>query len=214
MTIALPDSARYAYIAFTGEYCTISRVDVQKTEEEIDDKYIPRIAEEISYINVPAGDIPNVQVDGWRADSTKGIPVKDGMTISFHSKSLPTARLIWHCPFVVLFYSDNQLVTGNNYSEYGLIRLDGENWESKTFDGIKLMINKTEKFEGWNEWKEANKKGLDCTVSFKRDGRQITVLTENCGIEIKAVIKVWDDVPEVYAALTGDQCAITNIRIN
>ena len=214
VTIALPDSARYAYIAFTGEYCTISRVDVQKTEEEIDDKYIPRIAEEISYINVPAGDIPNVQVDGWRADSTKGIPVKDGMTISFHSKSLPTARLIWHCPFVVLFYSDNQLVTGNNYSEYGLIRLDGENWESKTFDGIKLMINKTEKFEGWNEWKEANKKGLDCTVSFKRDGRQITVLTENCGIEIKAVIKVWDDVPEVYAALTGDQCAITNIRIN
>ncbi|MBR5401947.1 MAG: HD domain-containing protein [Treponema sp.] len=214
VTFALPDSARYAYIAFTGEHCTISKVDVKKLDEQIDQNYIPRIAEEISYINVPAGDVPNVQVDGWRSDSTQGIAVKDGMTLSFHSQSLPTARLIWHCPFVVLFYSKDKKIEGDEYLEYGLIRLDGENWESKTFDGIKIMLNKTERFDGWNAWKEANKQGIDCTVSFKRDKDSVTVFTENCGIEIKAVIKLQDNLPEIYAALTGDQCAITNIRIS
>ena len=213
ITVALPDSARYAYLAFTGEYCTISKVDVTRLEEEIDEAYIPRIAEEINYINVPAGDIPNIQVDGWCADATEGIAIKDGMKLTFHSQSLPTARLIWHCPYVVLFYSDDKRMKGKNYTELGLIRLDGENWESTTTDGIKLMINKTESFEGWNEWKEANKKGLDCTVAFKCNNNQITVITENCGIEIRAVVTIPPGMPHIYAALTGDQCTLTNIRI-
>lgn len=213
VTVALPDSARYAYAAFTGEHCTISKVDVKKSEEMIDENFIPRIAEEISYINVPAGDIPNIQVDGWRSDTTEGITVKDGMKIKFHSKSLPTARLIWHCPFVVLFYSENGRIDGNKYQEFGLIRFDGENWESEFLDGIKIMINKTENFEGWNAWKTANKNGIECTVSFKRSGNTVTVVTENCGIEIKAIVKMPEDVPDIFAALTGDQCAITDIRI-
>ncbi len=28
-----------------------------------------------------------------------GIPVRDGMQITFHAFGLPTARLVWHCPF-------------------------------------------------------------------------------------------------------------------
>ena len=86
-----------------------------------------------------------------------------------HTQRLPTARLFWHCPFISLFYSDNQMIGGPNFCEFVLIRIDGENWES---------------------WKALNKAGMDCHVS---------ILSE--------------DQPTVYAALTGDQCAITNIRI-
>ena len=69
---------------------------------------IPRIAEEVSYIrNCPQGDVPNVQIDGWRTQSTKGVPITDGMKITFHTQSLPTARLVWHCPFVSIFTSEN-----------------------------------------------------------------------------------------------------------
>ena len=39
------------------------------------------------------------------------------------------------------------------------------------------------------------------------------VKTENCGIEITAVTEIKAAVPEVYVSLTGDQCALTNIRV-
>ena len=57
----------------------------------IPENYIPKIAETVSYINGPEGDIPSIQIDGWRYTATEGIPVKDGMEICFHTKSLPAA---------------------------------------------------------------------------------------------------------------------------
>ncbi|MBQ6513303.1 MAG: hypothetical protein IJI09_01145 [Clostridia bacterium] len=41
----------------------------------------------------------------------------------------------------------------------------------------------------------------------------ITVLTENVGISIRSEISIHDFDGAVYAALTGDQCTITEIRI-
>ena len=37
---------------------------------------------------------------------------------------------------------------------------------------------------------------------------------ENLGIAIHSVMTILDDVKDVYVALTGDQCAITNIRVS
>lgn len=214
ITTSLPDKSRFAYISLTGENCHITNVEVKKEETPVEKNHIKRIAEEISYIEgCPQGDIPNLQVDGWRAGCTKGIPVSDGMEISFHSKSLPTARLIWHCPFASLFYSDNQLPAGPNYQEFTLIRFDGENWESNAAAETRLQVSKNENFKGWEAWKEANKSGLECVARFKRDGNTVVVKTENCGIEITAVTEIKVSVPEIYVSLTGDQCALTNIRV-
>ena len=212
-TIAFPDSSRYAYISFTGEYCFISDVVISREEKMIDSAYIPRIAEEISYIDVPAGDIPNIQIDGYRTACAKGIPFTDGMEISFHSKSLPTARLVWHCPFVVLYTSAYQTVNGPGYREFALIRFDGENWESDDSVKNQMIVNKNDDFTGWDVWKVMNRIGFDCTVSFKRKGNILTVLTENGGISIKNITTLDQSVKNVYVTLTGDQCAITNIRI-
>ena len=41
----------------------------------------------------------------------------------------------------------------------------------------------------------------------------ITMRTENLGIAIHSVTTILDDVQDVYVALTGDQCAITNIHV-
>ena len=214
ITVALPDKARFAYISLTGQDCHITNVEVKKDETPVGKDYIKRIAEEISYIDgYPQGDIPNLQVDGWRASCTQGIPVTDGMEISFHAKSLPTARLIWHCPFASLFYSDNALAGGKNYQEFTLIRFDGENWESNDKAETRLQVSKNENFKGWDAWKEANKSGLDCVARFKRNGNTVIAKTENCGIEITAVTEIKAAVPEIYVSLTGDQCALTNIHI-
>ncbi len=211
--IALADSSRYTYVALTGEHCLIDNVEIKKMQDVKDDLYIPRIADEISYIDGPAGDIPNIQVDGWRTASSEPVAISDRMEISFHTKSLPTARLIWHCPFISLFYSDDKKMNGKNFREFVLIRIDGENWESYAYASNKIIINKTVSFENWDVWKEKNKEGMDCTVEIKKIGNQIIVLTENQGIAIRSTTTLKEIPPEIYLSLTGDQCAITNIRI-
>lgn len=211
--IALPDSSRYAYIGLTGEHCLISDVKVDKAAEVTGEDEIPRIAPRISFIDAPAGDIPNVQVDGYRTESTKGIPVRDGMTISFHCKSLPTARLVWHCPSYVVFTSDDGTVGGRNYREFSLVRLDGENWESGNAVENELLVDKQD-FNGWDAWKRYNKAGYDCSVSFSREGNTIISQTKNAGISIRNITTIKTKAAEVYVALSGDQCALTNIRIS
>ncbi|MCR4684735.1 MAG: HD-GYP domain-containing protein, partial [Lachnospiraceae bacterium] len=213
IVIALPDSARFAYIGLTGEHCHYSHVKLTKAEEECDLFYIPRIAEEISYINVPAGDIPNIQVDGYRTDATAGIPVTDGMQIRFHTRSLPTARLVWHCAYLNVFTSENGLVYGPEYKDYMLMRLDGECWEGNPGCDVTPNVNRNDDFNGWDAWKQFNKKGYDCTVTFERHDNEIIVRTENAGISLKNTVTINDGSEQIYVALTGDQCAITNIRI-
>ena len=213
VTVALPDSARYSYIGLTGEYCHISDVHISNSEKFVQEGYITRIAEKISYIRGPEGDIPNVQIDGYRRTSTKGIPISNGLTITFHTMSLPTARLIWHCPYFVIFHSGNGEIGGKDYRDYALIRIDGENWEGDGKAENNLLINKTDAFQSWDEWKKINKAGFDVTVTFERKGDTIVTTTENLGISLRNTTKILDGEEDVYVAITGDQCALTNIRI-
>ncbi len=213
VTIALSDVTRYAYLSLTGEHCHIWNVTVDKETEEIGPEDIPRIAEEISYINAPAGDIPNVQVEGWCAALSESIPVRDGMKISFHSMSFPTARLIWHCPYIKLFTSENGSTGDPDHRDLVLIRFDGEDWESDKNVDNKIFIQKDETFTGWDSWRALNKKGMDCDVFITQKENVITVRTKNGGIDIVSITTITGEFGSVYAALTGDQVALTNIRI-
>ena len=214
VTAALPHSSRFAYIGLTGENCRISDVKIDKAESVTPADKIKRIAEEISYIDVPAGDIPNVQIDGYRTAASEGIPVKDGMKLKFHAKSLPTARLVWHCPYIDIFTSDDGKVNGVNYIDRSFMRIDGECWQNDDAGKAELVVNKNDDFTGWDNWKKLNKDGLECTVTFEKQGNTVTVFTENGGILIRVKTELFDaEGKTIYAALTGDQCAITNIRI-
>ena len=213
--LALPDSSRFVYIALSGEHCDLHNIRIENNVFEIGPDDIPRIAEEISYIkDCPEGDVPNVQVDGWRTDASEGILIGDGMMLSFHTMSLPTARLVWHCPFISVFSSDDGRINGANFREYILLRLDGENWESDAHVKNKVQVTQQAGFEGWNVWKDENKKGMDCVVKIKRKENVITMQTENLGIAISSVTTILDDVKDVYVSLTGDQCTITNIHVS
>ena len=127
--------------------------------------------------------------------------------------SLPTARLVWHCPFCVIFSSDDGTVTGSNYVEYALVRLDGETWESGDSADNELIVTR-DGFKGWDYWRKLNREGFDVAVSFEREGSRVVAFTENAGISIKNVTTVKAKDAEIYVALTGDQCAITNIKIS
>ena len=216
VTVALQNSSLFAYLALTGKNCFISDIRMEKAQEPAPDGCISRIAEEVSYIDGPEGDIPNLQVDSVRSAATKGIPVTDGMNISFHTMSLPTARLIWHCPYVVLFSSGDGTVNGPDYREYAVVRLNGEDWDIDRDAMNRTSVKRDADFKGWNAWKQGNKNGYDCTVSFAREKNRITVCTKNLGLEVTNVTTLpeTEENRTVYAALTGDQCALTNIRIS
>ena len=211
--IALPDASRYVYLGITGEYCEMTEGSIERASTPISDDYIPRIAEKISYLNGPEGDVPSVQVDGHRTDATQGIPINGSMQISFHTMSLPTARLIWHCPYFDIFTSDDGIVRGKNYHGYALLRMDGENIRSEEMASNEIEVEKKDSFLGWNYWKDKNKEGLDVTVNIERKGNTIIFSTENLGVYMKNITTVESDNKDIYFALTGDQCALTNIRI-
>ena len=209
--VALSDSTRFSYLSFSGGKYHLTVKSINRSEETVSKNYIPRIAEFVSYIEGEAGDVPNVQIDNYRTDATDGVLLENGLEIDFHAKSLPTARLIWHCPFVCLFTSKNGKVTDEDYREFALVRLDGEVWETGDYASNEVIISKNDKFDGWDQWKKINKDGFDCHVSIKHDGKSITVITENGGIFLKSVTKIRTDDEKIYVALTGDQCALTKI---
>ena len=212
VVIALQDAARFVYGSLSGEHCLISDTHMERDDKPIDADVIPRIAPEISYIDGPEGDIPNLQVNFYRTESTDGIEVKDGMKLSFHSMSLPTARLVWHCPYIVLFYSADGKVNGKDYHEYAFIRLDGEFWDGAEGAKNELVV-KDDEFVGWNRWKEENKKGIDCVVEFDCKADSIVVSSVNLGLYIENTTVFSKNAGKIYAALTGDQCAITDIHV-
>jgi hypothetical protein len=154
-----------------------------------------------------------MQIDGWRSQATEGVPVLKRLSVSFHTKSLPTARLVWHCPFISLYTSENGRIDGAGYREFLLLRLDGENWESDSHAENVVYIDHTRDFEGWNTWKDKNKQGMDCTVIIRREKNRIMMETNNLGISIFSTTTIKDDTDRFYIALTGDQCALTDIHI-
>ena len=212
--IALNDGIRYAYLGITGEHCTINQIRATLTEKTARPSDIPRIAEEVTFLEGPEGDIPNIEIDDFRSDSTMGQPVGTSIEVRFHAKSLPCARLISHCPFAVLFTSDDKRVKGKNYHEIALVRTDGEIWHTSMVTHNKIVINKNEDFVDWEEWKQQNKQGLECVITAVRNGDILTVTTELGSISTKNVMTLTPGVEDILLALSGDQVTMTDIRIS
>ena len=213
--VALPDSSRFMYIGLTGEHCRISNLRSVKAEETCPDDYIPRIAEKISYIkDAPTGDMPNIQIDGYRKAHSAGVPVKDGLTLTFHVKCLPIARLVYHCPFIIIYASDDGKVNGKNARDLMFTRFDGECWEHDASCTAVIDVKQTEAFGNWDAWMKYNQAGYDTEVRFTVEDNKITVITENAGVSIRNTAVLSDMSQPIYAAITGDQVAVTNIRVH
>ena len=101
-----------------------------------------------------------------------------------------------------------------HHPEAAGLTLDGEGWEEDEHAENRVHVNKLDDFTDWNSFKEKNKAGQDCELFIKIQSGQIDISAEYCGLSIHSITTVTDDVPKLYAALTGDQCAITNIRIS
>lgn len=211
--VALPSVSKSTYLGLTAEAGTLTNITVEETGNEIGENDIPRIADEISYIDRIESDIKNVQVNRPRSAYTEGVELKDRRRVMFHTMSLPGAGFVWHCPYIVLYYSDNGLVDGPNYKEYALVKLYGENEGEYKYSENSISVKRTDEFSGWENWKNVNKEGMECEVSFKKKAERIILKTKNLGIDLENVTTLQDASSKVYIALTGDQVALTDIRV-
>ena len=148
-----------------------------------------------------------------RSASTEGIELNGRLKINFHTMSLPVSSFIWHCPYIVIFSSEDGKVNGPNYHEYALIKINGENELKDSYAENSFIMKNTESFPGWETWKEKNKEGIECEVSFERRGNRIFTTTDNLGVHIENTTSILEEPEKVYVALTGDRCALTDIRV-
>lgn len=74
-------------------------------------------------------------------------------------------------------------------------------------------MKKKDTFPGWDEWKAQNKEGVECEVSFEKKNLTVLTTTENLGVYIENTTVINDNPNKIYVALTGDRCAITDIRV-
>ena len=211
--VALPSASKSAFIGITGENVHIKNIKIEQTEHLVQENDIPRIAEKLEYINRIESDIPNVQITKPLAVFTQGVEIRNSMKIYFHTQSLPDANLVWHCPYIILYYSEDGKVHGKNYCEYAMIKFDGEENGSNEFAENNFVMKKTEGFSSWEEWEELNKIGYECQVEFIKKGSQLTLTTQNKGIFIQNTTKVRNGNKEFFVAFSGDQVALTDIRI-
>ncbi len=213
VTVALPDAIRYAYMAFTGEHCRLSGFDLKVTDEPLKEGDFERIAEEVSFIECPEGDIPNVQVEGNRTAESLPVALSDGMRMDLRVRSLPTASLIWHCPYILVFSSGNGRTDSEDYKEICCVRFDGEDATRNGTAQNEITVKRGDAFESWDKWKNLNKKGYESEIRFFRRRNRIGLETENGGIILRCSSILTDKTDKVYVALTGDQVALTDIRV-
>lgn len=211
--IALPENSKYAYIGLTGEYCEINNITIEKTEQELTARDFQRIASASNFINRLEGDIPNIQIDRFRSTTSEGTLITDGLNVEFHTMSLPSANFVWNCPYIVLYSADDGKVDGENYLEYALIKMNGEAESDSTIATNDVTVKKTREFKGWDNWKEKNKQGMECHVSFRILGDTIAMALENSDFRINNSTTFLIMPEKLYFAITGDECAITDIRI-
>ncbi len=212
--VALPDRSKAAFIGLTGENCRLYDIEVVVSDEKIREDQIERIVEQESYINRMESDLANIQIDQYHSAHTTPVAVKDKLKIEFHTMSLPSASLVWHCPYIVLYYSDDKTVNGPNYKEYAMLKINGEISADEEFAENRFSMKKLDEFPGWDAWKELHKAGLECSVLVARRGKNVILNTENLGISIENTTIIKEPPEEVYICLTGDEIALTDIRIS
>ena len=72
----------------------------------------------------------------------------------------------------------------------------------------------TEEFGSWDQWKKRNLEGLNCCVKMKRKGNKVVTIIEHAGLRTQTTTTIkGGESGEIYAALTGDLVALTDIRI-
>lgn len=213
-TVLPKDAGENIYLTITGEKCSMSDFSIIYDKEPVEAASIAPIVLKKPKEKKKKGDLPNLDCTGWWLEHTEGIPItEEPVHITFHSTSYPEARENWNTPLIVLFSALDRLVNGVVYTEYSVTRSDAYGW-GENAENYSYESQFADEWTSWEDWLDANKKGVDCSVTAVRDMDTILVTQENHGITVSTCmdIPISADLP-VCIALSGELCSISNIRI-
>lgn len=139
------------------------------------------------------------------------------ISIKFFTQSIAEAAYCYQAPSAILFYSDSTDVTidfeGNNpkgYREIGGIRADGAVWQ-----GEAVTMQFSDNYGGAPDVKkmlERNINGYEASLKIERFGDHIRMTLFAGDKKSEAIFVLPEDVYKVYAAITGYECAVSDIE--
>lgn len=106
-----------------------------------------------------------------------------------------------------------RIMAGLLVAAAALLKLNDESTPGNDDAEDRLVMERRPDLLGWDVWKK-NKAGVERSVRLVRRGRRTVVTTEDLGLFIEQTTVLRADAETVYAALTGDQVALTDIRVH
>lgn len=216
-TTTVPEEMRNRelFLSITGEKCEMTNFAIDRSPDPIESGAITPVTYRKSAMEEKVGDIPNVNCSGWWTAHSDGILIDETpVRILYNTISYINAGENWNTPIVVVYSAFDQSVGGIGYSEYSLTRSDGYGWivdaASYSYDN-----DFSADWTDWPDWLAKNKDGLrDCEIMAVRRDDSIIITQTNAGVTVKSItqIPISNRFP-VYISLTGELCALSNIRI-
>ena len=166
----------------------------------------------------PGTDTPGgifLDCDAFWGAHTEGFEItEEPHTYKFHSKTDEGKTNNWETPLFVVFHSDNGLVNGDGYREYGVIRSDNWYWDGVGTAGA--ICKATEQSipgddAAWAAWQAANRNGVECIVTTQKYKDCVLIGVSNNGLTTTYAVPV-DQTVKNYVSLTGEYCVLSDLQ--
>lgn len=223
------DSSIKNYLSLSGQSCTLS--DLRTSDEPIDLSAAKASAD--ASTNEPGTDEPGTDVPGtdtpgavflecgdfWSAHYPGFEITEEPHTYTFHTQTDAGAIDNWDTPLFVAFHSEDGLVNGEGYREYGVIRSDNFYWDAPG-DIVGPIISASTVFPAgfdadwdasWKAWQAANRAGVDCSVTTQLYNGCALIAVQNNGITTTYAVPV-DTAVKNYLSLSGQSCKLSNLQ--
>ncbi len=155
---------------------------------------------------------------------TRGVEITENETeISFHSVTNQDIKEGYHnTPSIVGYSGTENKVNGAGYKEYVYLRADNWAWAPEgnktqagwSNAGYKMVSNIDNVEFDWGEWLAVNKKGVDCTIKATRTSTGASIEFTDSTVTSITTIPIKDDNNPFYLSITGENCKISEIRVN
>ena len=140
-------------------------------------------------------------------------------TYTFHSQTDAGHISNWETPLFIAFHSDDGLVNGEGYREYGVIRSDNFYWDAPGDIVGPITLASTVYPAGfdadwdasWAAWQAANRAGVDCSVTTQLYNGHALIAVSNNGITTTYAVPV-DTTVKNYLSLSGEFCTLSNLQ--
>lgn len=166
----------------------------------------------------PGTDTPGgvfLDCDAFWSAHTEGFEITgEPHTYKFHSKTDDGALNNWETPLFVAFHSEDGLVNGAGYREYGVIRSDNWYWDGA---GMVAPICKATEAAipgddaAWAAWQAANRNGVECIVTTQLYKDCALIGVSNNGLTTTYAVPV-DQAVKNYVSLTGELCTLSDLQ--